>query len=420
MLKSHGMRPLLELSAKNYKSLRAVTVRLGPLNVLVGPNGSGKTNLLDLIQFLGDSVREDLGPALDKRGGLEQVCFRGRDAASPPFGPRIRIHVKANVTTHSHEDAPDEYVLNISSVGGKRVRTREGSGTQPRYIVRRSEQFTFKRVKGRGRRITINGSKVDLSETRGEKITTKSGPSLRSDSLGLSTLPRLAASSGGDEVRKVAELFSTFRVFDVDTRAARLPSPVNSAPTLQADASNLAAFLNYLSQDEERFERLQEDARAIVPGLVRIHFRKVAGAEEAVAVELEESGLRGHTSLAEASFGTVRALALLALLYDPQPPMLTCVEEIDHGFHPYVFDRLVERLRMASERTQLLIATHSPSLVNRLSADELIVCERDTATGASIIPAADPEDVRAMEERADGRMGLGELWFTGSLGGVPR
>jgi predicted ATPase len=100
--------------------------------------------------------------------------------------------------------------------------------------------------------------------------------------------------------------------------------------------------------------------------------------------------------------------------------LLTCVEELDHGFHPYVFDRLVERLREASERTQFLIATHSPTLVNRLRADELIVCERDPQTGASRIPAIDSEKVRAMEQRAQGRLRLGELWFTGSLGGIPR
>ncbi|RYZ15754.1 MAG: ATPase, partial [Myxococcaceae bacterium] len=225
---------------------------------------------------------------------------------------------------------------------------------------------------------------------------------------------------GGEQLRHLAYLVPSFRVFDVDAQAARQPSAVVSSPTLQSNASNLAAFLRYLSEDTENFQRLEEDARAMVPGLKHIHFRKVGGAGEAVAVELEEAGLTGRTTLAEASFGTVRALALLALLYDPNPPQLTCVEEIDHGFHPYVLDRLVERLRWASGRTQFLIATHSPTLVNRLKSEELIVCERDPMTGASLIPAAPPEMVRAMEKRAKGRMGLGELWFTGSLGGVPR
>lgn len=416
--------PLLELSVQNYKSLRDVTVRLGPLNVLVGPNGSGKSNLLDVIQFLGDSAREDLVPALEKRQGFERVYFRGSTA-----DPRIHIHVKAHVTSYAHKGAPDEYKLSFSPVRmgriipapivGEKEAFQFHIGPRRQQYLNRSELFTFKPSKGRGRRITINGRKVELIETRGEKKTTRDF-ALRGDSLGLSTLPRLSAAEGGDAVRKMAELFSTFRVFDVDVRAARQPSAVASSATLQPDASNLAAFLHSLSQDEETFERLQEDARAIVPGLKRIHLRKVGGAAEAVTVELEESGLKGRTALAETSFGTVRALGLLAMLYDPNPPLLTCVEEIDHGFHPHVFDRLVERLRWASKRTQFLIATHSPSLVNRLRADELIVCERDPRTGESRIPAADPEVVRAMEERARDRMGLGELWFTGSLGGVPR
>ena len=395
--------PLLELSVKNYKSLRDVSVRLGPLNVLVGPNGSGKSNLLDVIQFLGDSAREDLGPALDRRKGFDRVCFRGAERRA------IRIHVKARVTSHAHEGAPDEYLLNFN--------VRTGS---TRSVLIRNERFTFKRSQGRGRRITISGSKFEMGEVHGKKEEKTGGFSLRSDSLGLSTLPKLSPDQGGKEVRKMAELFSTFRVFDVDARAARQPSSISSSPILQPDASNLAAFLHHLSREEETFEQLQGDARAIVPGLKHIHLRPVGGATEAIAVELEESGLEGRTTLAEASFGTIRALALLAMLYDPNPPQLTCVEEIDHGFHPYVFDRLVERLRWASKRTQFLIATHSPTLVNRLRADELIVCERNSQTGESVIPAADPEDVRAMEKRAQGRMGLGELWFTGSLGGVPR
>lgn len=84
-----------------------------------------------------------------------------------------------------------------------------------------------------------------------------------------------------------------------------------------------------------------------------------------------------------------------------------------------MLDRLVDLMREASERTQLLIATHSPALVNRLRADELIVCER-AEDGSSRIPAIDPEDVRLMEEALDGELQLGELWFTGALGGVPQ
>ena len=74
---------------------------------------------------------------------------------------------------------------------------------------------------------------------------------------------------------------------------------------------------------------------------------------------------------------------------------------------------------MASAKTQFLLATHSPALVNRLRPSELIVCEKDKVSGASRIPATDPETVRAMALAAGDGAELGELWFSGSLGGVP-
>jgi predicted ATPase len=155
----------------------------------------------------------------------------------------------------------------------------------------------------------------------------------------------------------------------------------------------------------------------MVPGLNSIEFVISGVSAPIVTLMLVERGLDGPTDLSEASFGTIRILALLALLYDPDPPLLTCIEEIDHGLHPYLFDRLVERLREASARTQLLVATHSPSLVNRLQPHELIVCERGSQ-GESRIPAVDPERVAAKQEAAES-LRLGELWFSGALGGVP-
>jgi predicted ATPase len=106
---------------------------------------------------------------------------------------------------------------------------------------------------------------------------------------------------------------------------------------------------------------------------------------------------------------------LLALLYDPEPPALTCVEEIDHGLHPQALSLLVERLREASERTQFLIATHSPALTDRLKPEELLICERRD-DGSSAIPALSLDQVEKIVADSEG-LPLGELWFSGALGG---
>lgn len=382
-----------------------MSVELGPLNVLVGPNQAGKSNFLDLIEFLGDSARYDLPDALEMRGGIDRVRFRGASESGS-----IVINVDASVTRYSHVGAPDEYRLSFWT-----RRTRPDA-----RILLRNEEFKFKRTRGQGRRITVKGSSadlVDVEESSGEAKDARRLP-LSSQSLALSTLRRLPKSEGGDEIARVASLFTTFRVFNVDVEAARQPGPLELEP-LRSNAGNLASSLIALSEDSERFGDLLEDARSMIPGLDRIAFEEIGGAGSAIAVTLIEKGLRNPTYLQDASFGAIRALALLALLYDPDPPQITCIEEIDHGLHPYVFDRLVLRLREASARTQLLIATHSPALVNRLSSDELIVVER-APDGSTHIPAVDPDEVRAKESAANGRLRLGELWFSGTLGGVPR
>ena len=394
------MRPLLSVSAQNFRSLRRVSVELQPLNVLVGPNQAGKSNFLDLIAFLGDSARYDLLPALEKRGGFERVRFRGESSGS------VSIHVRANVTQNSSDRAPDEYRLVFWT----------GRSGQRRYLVR-EEQFTFKRTQGRGRRITVSGGKAEFIRLTSGDETREQQLRLRNTALALSTLRQLPKSEGGDEIDRVAQLFSTFRVFNPDVNLAKQPARVRPDPIAE-DASNLAAAIMLLMEDNEVYQDFLDDARAMVPGLEDIIVEGIDGAVPAVGVRLIERGLRDGTYLADASYGTVRVLALLALLYDPNPPLLTCIEEIDHGLHPHLLDRLVERLRETSRKTQFLIATHSPALVNRLRPEELVVCER-AEDGSTVMPAADPADIRLKEQAVHGELGLGELWFSGALGGVP-
>ncbi|MET7858131.1 AAA family ATPase [Streptomyces sp. NPDC005318] len=398
---------LLELHVENFRSLRDVTVPLGPLTVLVGPNGVGKSNLLKVFDLLSDIIRTDLQPALDARGGFDEVAFWG--GSKPPTSMTIRL--KATWTTHASVNAPDEYELTVRR---RKLRNREDA-----YSLSRSESFQFKRTQGRGRRITVSGEEAKVVDRRAGKESDSGSFGIQRLSSGLSTLPRLASSDGGEEVSKVADQLSSFRVFDVDVDAARQPSRLRRKTLflqeLSSEADNLAEFLFYLSTNDDTWQNLVADARTVLPQLDDIELARVGGSADQVTVILHERGLRRPTPLADASYGTVRLLGLLAMLYDPHPPGLTCVEEIDHGLHPQALELIVARLREASERSQFLVATHSPALVNRLHPEEFVVCDRDE-DGASIIPALTTDEVHAIVEES-GDQPLGELWFSGVLGG---
>lgn len=394
-------RRLIELDVENFRSLRKVSLPLRPLNVLVGPNGAGKTNVLEVFRFLADVIRTDLEPALSLRGGFDEVVFHG--GGKPPTS--IRVKLKATWTTHSSSNAPDEYELRIGQRSGR--------------SLSRQENFQFKRTQGRGRRISITGTRATVTGTAtNREDKTERSIGIRNLSSGLSTLPRLSEDEGGNEVRTVADRLASFRIFDVSVDAARRPArfPRDNQEVLDDDATNLAAFLLTLrSRDEDAWERLVTDAAEALPQLEGIDFDYPSGPAREVVIVLHERGLRRPTQLADASFGTIRLLGLLALLYDPKPPALTCVEEIDHGLHPQALELLVERLREASARTQFLIATHSPAMADRLKPEELVICER-IEDGSSAIPALTSAKINEIIEESEG-LPLGELWFSGALGG---
>ena len=399
-------RRLLRLSVENFRSLRKVSLPLGALNVLVGPNGAGKSNVLEVFRFLADIIRTDLEPALESRQGFDELVFRGGES-DPAY---IQIAVTATWTTYSSLSAPDDYNLRIT-------RPRRRTVTSASRLYRR-EEFQFKRTGGRGRRITIRGNRAIVAETgTAKQAASEHSIGIRSLSSGLSTLPRLSDEAGGTEVATVAERLASFRVFDVRVDAARRASRLpRYRESLEEDASNLASFLLALSRTHEQaWQNLVEDATSVLPNLQDIRFEFPSGAAREVVIVLDEIGLRRPTQLADASYGTIRLLGLLALLYDQDPPALTCIEEIDHGLHPQALELLVDRLREASVRSQFIIATHSPALADRLKPQELIICER-LRDGSSSIPAVSTADVRRIARESEG-LPLGELWFSGALGG---
>lgn len=384
---------LTRVQARNFRSFARVDLKLGDLTVLIGPNGSGKTNVLNVLRFLATTVRFDLAAALDVWRGFDHIQ---RQAAKT--GP-VSITVEGLITPNSSENAPDRYHIELRRRG---------------VSISRVEEFTFKRRGGRGRRITVNGDLVTIAEgndTLSERrLATK-------QTTGLATLPKLADDEGGLGIRLFTEFLSSIRVLEPNVTEARSPARQYGAP-LAEDASNLADTLAQIrTRDPDSFALLTAELARCLPGLEELRLVPVGGAANSVAVQLIEQGVEQPIDLADASYGTVRLLALLTALHQPDPPPFIAIEEIDHGLHPYALDVLLDRIRAATARSQILAATHSPTLVGRLRPDEIVVCDRDPDTGESIIPAVTAAAIRRAASASD--WNPGELWFAGAIGGIP-
>lgn len=411
-----NVRAISEVEVENFLSLKKVSVPLDDLTVLVGPNGGGKSNFLSIFRFLGEVSRTDLMPAVESLfGSYENMFFHGKTNTKS-----IKISIKALVTENSSANAPDEYSLSFRPLA-----------IIDRVVFFRNELIRFKRFQGRGRRITLKGNRVEFateryeasrrqSHAKSESRTTAHGPpiNIEQSSSALSVLRRIGNTQDQKQIGQLADIFEGLRLFDPVVGLARRPSAKDKGTTLDANASNLAAvLLRFKTDSADIIAALEDDVRQILPGFKRFKFVDQGGSGDAVRIELVERGLSEPTPLERASFGTVRAIALFAMLREPNPPRLTCIEEVDHGLHPYALDILVERLRDAATRSQIVIATHSPALVNRLNPSELRVLERDWDTGETRYANIQADTLERM--RAETGFELGELWFSGALGGTP-
>lgn len=402
-----SVRTLTRIRVENFLSIRKLELRLDALNVLVGPNGAGKTNLLKVFQFLGEVARSELAPAIEAIGGFDQLLYRGRDRAAQ----NVRIELEGIVTRFASANATDEYRLSFWRLHRKLQRPGDS-----REIYARIEDLVFKRYSGPGRRITLRGGKATVGAASGDVKGPAQTLQIQGEATGLGTLRRLSEEYGSPEWNAFAEVVEQLRLFDIDVSSIRRPCAIKDARVLRADASNLAAFLQYLDKSHpDAFGAICDDMAFVLPGFQGFEFVPIGGSDSAIRLDIVERNLDGPTPLARASFGTIRAIALFAMLHDPAPPKLTCLEEIDHGLHPHALDRIVERLREASGRTQIILATHSPALVNRFNERELIVVERDSSSGASTFTRPNYALVRDLRARTD--FELGELWFSGAIGG---
>ena len=202
------------------------------------------------------------------------------------------------------------------------------------------------------------------------------------------------------------------------------PEGVDSSPFLQPNGAGVSWILDKWNSGakagRERFAQVVTDLRRCVPEIEALSFYDVAGAKR--GVQVEQFGLPNPVPLSEVSDGTRLVLAILTLINLEEPPPVILLEDINRGLHPRLYERIVEFLRtIANEgKTQILATTHDPYLIDefRDNPEAVVIVEKKDA--ASTLTNLD-EKLKALQgddEPLD--MPLGELWFSGSLGGVPR
>jgi predicted ATPase len=380
--------PLQQLSIKGLLSFGEETVfNFGQLNILIGPNGAGKSNLLNCIRVL-RLAPLDIQQAFQD-SGFEDWLYKGDKLKS------ASLQAKLNVPE------PIRHQIRFSPQSGSRATLEEvishdndNEPKDPLFIGSHRGEASLSAI-GKRRRVI-------------RKLTADEYNPFSS------ILAQIRDAGQYPEITRLAALYSQFRIYSEWTfgRTSKLreSTPTNrTTATLSESMDDLALILNGLEKTaahQKIRELLRELKETYVDYITRILFGRVG-------LEILESPFESPLPSQRLSDGTLRFLALAAILFQPTPPPLICLEEPELGMHPDMIRMVASMIVDASSRTQLIVTTHSEFLLTSLQDDFNVIFTFDAGINGSIVRQLSQEEFSEWREEHT----LGELWTSGELGG---
>lgn len=364
-------KPIDFLTIKGFKSIQNLKrLSLGPLNVLIGANGVGKSNFVDYFRMLGKMVDGRLQHWVTQQGGADRILSYG---------------VKETQRFHSFiEFGRNGYWFDLD--------------------VTVDSGFSFANEK-----LYFNGPCF------GEEWIDLGSGHIESE---LKNNYELAAQkSVGDYCYSSISSWKVFHFHDTsDTAGVKRWGSVHDNEYLRSDASNLAAYLHRLSMEHPQvFEQIIRTIRLAIPIFDEFVFKIRELVSQEVQVNLQWRQKNSDYVLWPSQFsdGSIRFICLVTALLQPNPPSTLVIDEPELGLHPYAIVLLGALLRTASKRMQVIVSTQSVALLNEFEVEDLIIVDRDE-TGTLFKRLDKTEFSYWLEDYT-----IGELWQKNILGGRP-
>ncbi|MBI4712998.1 MAG: AAA family ATPase [Planctomycetes bacterium] len=397
---------LSKVTIQNYKSLRNLEIPLRPLTVLVGPNNAGKSNLLDCFGFLQNLVEKREG-AVSARGGFHRLVYNG--------DIKETIAINIDGTPISIPDVDYRYTLHLVSQDVTSFRiTKETLFAKGRVLPLDNNTAIGSALIPDGRLLLEYPDKTESHQCSvyapdGKRIG-GGGQNPQQSYLNWWSNPEQYPVLG-----EFSQSVRNWGFYKIATRTIRKPVEIIKQLRINEDGSNIAAVLHIIrSEHYEAFKEIAENLKSVVPELDELRTEISEGAVGHTYIAIKEKS--GNISIPawNMSAGTLQLIGLLVILLNPSPPPLICIEEPEGHLHPGLMQEFAHIIRRASEKTQVIVSTHSPFLLNYLKPEDvLIVTKKDGATNVKEMAKTD-----GLKEALK-VLGLGEVWFGNSdLGGA--
>ncbi|MGO8678141.1 MAG: AAA family ATPase [Limisphaerales bacterium] len=381
-------RPRIEyMHVQNYRALRDIELKaLTPLTVFLGPNGSGKSTIFDVFAFLSESFGVGLRKAWDRRGRFKELRTRGVDG-NIIFEVKYREKKGSPLIT---------YHLELSEDNRGPFVAREFLSWKR---VSRGRPFNFLDFSS-GEGEVVTGEMPDVQDTRTQE---------RLDSRELLAVNTLGQFAKHPRVAALRRFITGWYLSYLSADSTRGVPEAGPQERLSTTGDNLPNVIQYLKeQHSDQLDFILNKLTRRVPRLEKVDAEVMPDGR--LLLQVKDAPFEKPVMARFASDGTLKMLAYLTLLHDPDPPRLIGIEEPENQLHPRLLPELAEECRSAAAASQLMVTTHSPFFVNSLRPEETWVLFRAEDGFTRSRRASEMQGIK--ELMAEGAL-LGQLWMEG-------
>ena len=358
-----------KLTIEGFKSIKKLTdFPLKPLNIMIGGNGCGKSNLISFFRMIRNMMNRSLQYYIQKNGGTEAHLFMGSKITERIIGKiyfeKYRYEFKLEPTTDNRLIIIDE---RFDSIEPNRVRDSlsafSAGGFEETKLIEA------------------------IHEGPGEDIAAKIYPAIVN--------------------------WGIYHFHDTgDTAKLKRPCAINHNERLDEDGGNLAAFLYPLYQKyDASYRKIRDVVRLVAPFFDDFHLRPLVNNPDQIQLEWKQKNSEQPFLASQLSDGTLRFICLVATLLQPRSPSTIIIDEPELGLHPYALSLLANLIKQASSKTQIIVATQSSALLDYFNPGDVIVIDREQE--CSVFKRLEPDQLKEWLEEYT----LGELWQKNIFGG---
>ena len=403
------MHKFERISIQGFRRLLAVELEMRPLSVIIGANGAGKTSFLDIFSLLGSSAKGQLRSKISEFGGLNDIITSGKAdslaislSMSVPDEASLEYYLKITPKGQFYEIEKETLTQQRSLDASEPFKYVESSGLDVKYDDRK---MLLKYIESSG----LDVKYLDLNEQKILRPNWEHNPYETS----LAQVPKMY--SQPESLRNILASYAFYKSWELNAgprSPIRLPQKMQPATSPGLTGEDLVSCLYYLREtDPDRFQIIEDTLFVAFPGFQKLGFPPVAAGT--LAMTWKEEHFSKPTYMHQLSEGTLRFLWLITFLLSSDLPAVTLIDEPEVSLHPELLQLLADLMREASEKTQLIVATHSDRLIRFLEPKEVVIC--DTEDGITTMKWGDSIKLdRWLEEYS-----LDQLWAMNIIGGRP-